>query len=98
MGIDATSTNPGLDITRCFVQVVERRSDGFVDFRMAIGEPELFVEMMLGVQAFEQFCIACDAELLPTIPEGPAGVEATASTLHDDWLWTLRDATRQRFR
>jgi phenol hydroxylase P0 protein len=44
------------DVTRKFVRVTELRSDGFVEFEFAIGEPELFVEMILPPAAFDEFC------------------------------------------
>ena len=96
--MDPTSPNSDFDVRRCFALVTERRSNGFVEFRLAIGDPDLFVEMILDADAFDRFCADNGVELLPELPDDPAAAESTASTLHDDWLWTLRDATRQRFR
>jgi len=39
-----------------FVTVTELRSDGFVEFEFAIGEPELFVELILPAAIFDEFC------------------------------------------
>ena len=44
------------DPERKFVRVRELRPDGLVEFDFAIGEPELFVEMMLHAAAFDDFC------------------------------------------
>lgn len=44
------------DTGRTFVRVREIRPDGLVEFDFAIGEPELFVEMILPATAFDEFC------------------------------------------
>lgn len=92
----ATGTQPdqapeaeAFDTTRRFVRVTGERPNGFVEFDFAIGEPELFVEMILGRDAFEEFCVANHAERLETD-------EALAPA--DDWNWRLADATHTRFR
>ena len=41
------------DVQKKFVRVVELRPDGFVEFEFAVGEPELYVEMVLPPTAFE---------------------------------------------
>jgi len=43
------------DPFRKFVRVTGERDDGFVEFDFALGEPELFAEMMLTRAAFEDF-------------------------------------------
>ncbi|WP_424192398.1 phenol hydroxylase subunit [Ampullimonas aquatilis] len=45
----------GIDSTRRFYRVKEIRSDGFVVFDFAIGEPDLSVELILPRSAFEAF-------------------------------------------
>ena len=75
----------GFDTARTFVRVIERRPDGFVEFHFSIGDPTLFVEMLLTESAFEEFCSVNHAE-----PIGPlVGI--------DEWSWTMRDATHRRF-
>jgi phenol/toluene 2-monooxygenase (NADH) P0/A0 len=79
------------DPTRRFVRVVEERSDGMVAFEFAVGEPELFVEMVLPQAAFVEFC-------------GQQGVVPTPARVDDqqvvgsDWDWTLYAARDQRFK
>ena len=80
-----------LDTRRRFVRVTGERGNGFVEFDFAIGEPELCVEMILGREAFAEFCAANRVELLPAA--GPAA-QGEAS----DWDWRLSDATRTRFK
>jgi phenol hydroxylase P0 protein len=40
----------------CFVRLRERRSDGFVVFDFAMGDPELSVELILPEAAYDEFC------------------------------------------
>jgi phenol/toluene 2-monooxygenase (NADH) P0/A0 len=42
----------------CFVRMRKVRSDGFVEFDFAIGEPDLSVELILPAAAFHEFCRA----------------------------------------
>jgi len=44
------------DPNRKFVRVIENRPDGLVGFEFAVGEPELFVELMMPGAAFDEFC------------------------------------------
>ncbi len=39
-----------------YVRVTRRRDNGMVEFDFAIGEPELFAELVLPQSAFEEFC------------------------------------------
>ncbi|WP_296225761.1 phenol hydroxylase subunit [Ralstonia sp. UBA689] len=47
---------PIVDITRKYVNRIERRSDGLVSFEFAIGWPELSVDLLLPEPAFTAFC------------------------------------------
>ncbi len=78
-----------MDTTRRFVRLSGERPNGFVEFEFAIGEPEIFVEMILGREAFAEFCAVNRVEMLPPRePDAPQG----------DWDWRLADATHTRFR
>ena len=84
-----TSTPQPMDTTRRFVRLSGERPNGFIEFEFAIGEPEIFVEMILGREAFAEFCTANQVEMLPPRdPDAPA----------DDWDWRLADATHTRFK
>lgn len=74
-----------------FVRVVEERSDGMVAFEFAVGEPELFVEMVLPKPAFHEFCQT--QGVVPT-----AAVRDGSGEREQDWDWTLFAAREQRFR
>ena len=62
----APETEPLLDcdISRRFVRVLQRRSNGLVEFEFSIGWPELSVELMLPERAFAEFCVAQKARVL----------------------------------
>lgn len=82
---------PQIDVTRKFVRLIERRADGFVEFEFAIGEPELYAEMLLPADAYEAFCAANEV-----IQLGPR--EEASGKDDSDWGWNLHQATHQHFR
>ncbi len=47
---------PPFDATRRYVRFRGLRSDGYVRFDFAIGEPEIAVELMLSLPAYQEFC------------------------------------------
>lgn len=79
-----------LDTARRWVRVTGERRGGFIEFDFAIGEPELFVEMILQKDAFDEFCAANRVQRLAPADE--------ASEAPDDWQWRLADATGTRFK
>jgi phenol hydroxylase P0 protein len=74
-----------MDTARRFVRVSDQRANGFIEFEFAIGEPDVFVELILSRQAFDEFCAANAVEMLPPRPAGEA---------KSDWDWRLADVTR----
>lgn len=86
--IDPASPPP-VDVNRKYVRLVERRPDGLVEFEFSISDPALFVEMLLPEAAYEEFCLTNRVILL----EGERPEEG-----EDDFNWSLREATHQRFR
>ena len=80
------------DTTHKFVRVIETRQDRMVGFEFAIGEPELFVELMMPAAAFKAFCESNQVTLLA--PEGKQQNDEP----QNDWDWSLRQATHQRFK
>ena len=80
-----------LDTSRKFVRIIERREDGFVEFEFAIGEPELYAEMLLPADAYEAFCQANEVIHLESR-------DAYAEEEGSDLDWNLHQATHQRFR
>ncbi len=49
---------------QCYVRVRERHPGGFVEFDFSIGDPGLYVELILPAPAFEEFCAANRVEQL----------------------------------
>lgn len=81
------TSSSGIDTTAKFVRLTEVRPDGFVAFDFAIGEPEIYVEMLLSAAAFEEFCETNAVIRLD-------GETPSASEDGNDFLWRLRDAAR----
>ena len=76
---------PSMDTTRRFVRFSGERPNGFIEFEFAIGEPEVFVEMLLSPAAFTEFCATNQVEMLPS---------RDPDVVPGDWDWRLADATR----
>lgn len=55
---------PSCDVSRRFVRVLQRRSNGLVEFEFSIGWPDLSVELMLPEREFADFCVAQKARML----------------------------------
>lgn len=71
-----------------FVRFIEKRDDGFVEFEFAVGEPEIFAEMILKAEDYEIFC---KEQGVVMIDENSNPVDKS-----DDFEWRLRDATQKR--
>ena len=71
-----------------FVRFIEKRDDGFVEFEFAVGEPEIFAEMILKAEDYEIFC---KEQGVVMIDEDPNPIDKS-----DDFEWRLRDATQKR--
>lgn len=90
-----TPPSPGFDANSKYVQVTRRRGDGFVEFNFAMGEPGLFVELILPATAFDEFCAANQVQLI----EAPSpGARDDACKDGADWQWRMHDATHRRFK
>lgn len=62
-----------LDLSRRYVRVRRVRDDGFVELEFAIGDPDMFVEMLLPQPALAGFCASNRATLLDgATPDTPA--------------------------
>lgn len=89
-----TPSDDRWDVQRRFIRIVEHHDNGMVEFEFAVGEPELFVEMLLPQAAFEAFC-AAQGVAVPVSPLAPAAA-AAADSLDEqarrDLQWTLHDA------
>lgn len=74
-----------------YVRVIETRADGLIEFEFAVGEPQLFVELLMPRAQFDEFCAR--QHVVPT--SGPLPEAAPDSDAHE-WDWSLRTARAQR--
>ena len=81
------------DVTRKYVREVQQHDNGMVEFEFAVGEPGLFVEMVMPRREFEDFCAMHGVQ--PT--QGRLPEQAAGSAEHE-WDWSLHDARQQHFR
>lgn len=81
-----------IDTRRKWVRVTGHRGDDFIEFDFAIGEQELFVEMILTPEAFEEFCQINKVETMPDLEQPDEDSDDA------QWDWRLADATQVRFK
>ena len=81
------------DVAQRFIRIVQEHDNGMVEFEFAVGEPGLFVEMVMPAAEFRQFCQ--DQGVTPTQGALP---EAAAGTQDHEWDWSLRAAREKHFR
>ncbi|WP_220637160.1 phenol hydroxylase subunit [Georgfuchsia toluolica] len=82
------------DPKKKFVRITELRDDGFVEFDFAVGEPELFAEMILPSGGFDEFCAINGVVFLNEKSQLKVGTEDGT----EDMEWRLRDAVHHRFK
>ena len=51
-----SSPDTDFDVTRRFVRIIEERQGDMVEFEFAIGEPAIFVELIMPRKQFDEFC------------------------------------------
>ena len=88
----ASSAVPMASAEQRFVRVTRERANGFIEFEFSIGDPEVFMEMILDRPSFAEFCSRQGARLLDPAPSASPGPEPGG------WDWRLRDATTIRFK
>ncbi len=74
------------DITKKYIRICRERPDGFVEFEFAIGEPELYVELLLSKKAFIEFCTTNQVSYL----------EANSKT-GSNWVERMTDASHKLY-
>jgi phenol hydroxylase P0 protein len=82
-----------LDTARRFVRLSGERPNGFIEFDFAIGEPEVFVELILDKESYKDFCVINKVEMLP-----PLNPITTEDSELSDWDWRLADARKTLFK
>lgn len=86
------SNTPAFNPDLKFIRIIEQHANGLVEFEFAVGEPGLFVELMMAQAQFDEFCV-----MQGTTPTwGPLPV--TQNVQEQEWDWSLRTARDQHFR
>lgn len=80
--------NPNLK----FVRIIELHANGLVEFEFAVGEPTLFVELLMAQAPFDAFCAMHG--ITPT--QGRLAVAHGSD--EQEWDWSLRAARDQHLR
>lgn len=92
MNTDSIASKTAFDVTRRYIRIIKERPTGLVELEFAVGEPEIFVEMILPQEQFREFCREQGVE--PS--HGPLP-DSAISTPEQEWEWTLRHARDQHF-
>lgn len=74
---DAFVDLPQADVSRRFVRVLGHRADGLVSFEFSVGWPELALELMLPLAAFQEFCRVNGVTFLTEAPPVRGNPEET---------------------
>lgn len=68
-----------------FVRVIHKHPNGLVAFEFAVGEPDLYVELLLPQMAFDAFCASHGVTPTQGHLDQPAGDA-------QEWDWSLESA------
>ena len=86
------SNTPDFNTNLKFVRIIETHTNGLVEFEFAVGEPELFVELLMAQAPFDEFCAMHG--VIPT--EGR--LQPAQGIQEHEWDWSLRAAREQHLR
>lgn len=86
MNPEPSITGPEWDPQAKWVRVVEMRANGMVEFEFAVGEPQLYVEMLMPRAAFDEFCA------MHGVTPSAAGAATGSSDQPWDWNWRAAHA------
>lgn len=86
------SQPPSFNTNLKFVRIIETHANGLVEFEFAVGEPELFVELLMAQASFDEFCVMHG--VTPTQGRLPA----VQGKEEQEWDWSLRAAREQHLR
>ena len=86
------SNTPDFNTNLKFVRIIETHANGLVEFEFAVGEPGLFVELLMAQAPFDEFCAMHG--VMPT----QGRLASTQSPEEQEWDWSLRAAREQSLR
>jgi phenol hydroxylase P0 protein len=87
-------TTPAFNPERKFIRIMKTHANGLIEFEFAVGEPELFVELLMAQSAFDEFCVM--HQVTPT--QGPLMPAPDSNSDNEEWDWSLRAAREQQIR
>ena len=74
------------------MRIIETHTNGLVEFEFAVGEPELFVELLMAQAAFDEFCV------MHGVTPTQGRLAAKQDGAEQEWDWSLRAAREQNLR
>ena len=77
------------DPNRKWVRVADIRANGLISFEFSVGEPEIFVELILPALAFIEFCARNQVVFLPS--EDGVANKPVVHQPEGEMHWRLRD-------
>jgi len=86
------TTTSQFDPAKKFVRIVEIHPNGLVEFEFAVGEPELFVELLMGQAAFDEFCV------MHAVTPTQGRLPPKQDDAEQEWDWSLHAARVQQHR
>jgi phenol hydroxylase P0 protein len=89
----AMNHTPPFNTDQKFVRFIQSHANGLVEFEFAVGEPELFVELLMSQASYDEFCAMHG--VTPTQGRLPP---AQGSAEQEEWDWSLHAAREQHTR
>ena len=86
------SNTPPFNPNLKFVRIIEQHANGLVEFEFAVGEPELFVELLMAQASFDAFCA------MHGVTPTQGRLVVVQSPEEQEWDWSLRAAREQSLR
>ena len=86
------SNPPNFNTNLKFVRIIETHANGLVEFEFAVGEPELFVELLMAQAPFDEFCA------MHAVTPTKGRLQPVQGDNEQEWDWSLRAAREQHLR
>jgi len=83
---------PEFNPEKKFIRIIQTHATGLVEFEFAVGEPGLYVELLMAQSAFDEFCAMHG--VTPT--QGHLAEAQDSDT--QEWDWSLHAARAQQVR
>ena len=88
----AMSNPPNFNPHLKFVRIIETHANGLVEFEFAVGEPGLFVELLMAQAPFDEFCA------MHGVTPTQGRLQPAQDDKEQEWDWSLRAAREQHLR